>query len=394
MVNPPPPPEPPLIAVRTPGWVRLIRSQRNRLFLVGIAVRGLLWLISQAGTGLVPFVFALVLAYLLTPLVDWLARRMPRAVAILLVYLVVIGILVGAGFLIIPGLIGQINQFAKNSPGYLEQAQGVARDLQLQYQQLNLPPEVQTALENTARNALNNIGGAVQGAVVSTLTTVRSVFSFLAGFVVIPFFLFYVLKDKDRGGAWLKGIIPRQWQSDVARMAGIANDILNDYIRGQLILGVVVGIATGAGLFLVGSPYWLVLAIIAGFTELIPILGPIIGAIPGLAVAAFQPEGLPLVLKVLAVYIVVQQLENNLLVPKIQGDSVKLHPAIILLVLVVGGQVAGLIGLIAAVPIAAIIRDLYIYLYERGVREVSPTVAEDRVPSRQDEEARGTAATE
>ena len=394
MVNPPPPPEPPLIAVRTPRWLRMIPSQRNRLILIGIAVLGLLWLISQAGTGLVPFVFALVLAYLLTPLVDRLARMMPRAVAILLVYLVVIGILVGAGFLIIPGLIGQINQFAKNSPGYLEQAQGVARDLQLQYQQLNLPPEVQTALENTARNALNNIGGAVQGAVVSTLTTVRSVFSFLAGFVVIPFFLFYVLKDKDRGGAWLKGIIPRQWQSDVARMAGIANDILNDYIRGQLILGVVVGIATGAGLFLVGSPYWLVLAIIAGFTELIPILGPIIGAIPGLAVAAFQPEGLPLVLKVLAVYIVVQQLENNLLVPKIQGDSVKLHPAIILLVLVVGGQVAGLIGLIAAVPIAAIIRDLYIYLYERGVREVSPTVAEDRVPSRQDEEARGTAATE
>ena len=391
MINPP---EPPLIAVRTPRWLRMIPSQRNRLILVGIAVLGLLWLISQAGTGLVPFVFALVLAYLLTPLVDRLARRMPRAVAILLVYLVVIGILVGAGFLIIPGLIGQINQFAKNSPGYLEQAQGLARDLQLQYQQLNLPPEVQTALENTARSALTNIGGAVQGAVVSTLTTVRSVFSFLAGFVVIPFFLFYVLKDKDRGGAWLKGIIPRQWQSDVARMAGIANDILNDYIRGQLILGVVVGIATGAGLFLVGSPYWLVLAIIAGFTELIPILGPIIGAIPGLAVAAFQPEGLPLVLKVLAVYIVVQQLENNLLVPKIQGDSVKLHPAIILLVLVVGGQVAGLIGLIAAVPIAAIIRDLYIYLYERGVREVSPTVAEDRVPSRQDEEARGTAATE
>jgi predicted PurR-regulated permease PerM len=372
----------------------MIPSQRNRLILVGIAVLGILWLLSQAGTGLVPFVFALVLAYLLTPLVDRLARMMPRAVAILLVYLVVIGILVGAGFLIIPGLIGQINQFVKNSPGYLEQAQGLARDLQTQYEQLNLPPEVQTTLENTVRSALSNVGGAVQAALVSTLTTVRSVFSFLAGFIVIPFFLFYVLKDKDRGGAWLNGLVPREWRTDVRRMARIANDILNDYIRGQLILGVVVGIATGAGLFLVGSPYWLVLAIIAGFTELIPILGPIVGAIPGLAVAAFQPEGLPLVLKVLAVYIVVQQLENNLLVPKIQGDSVKLHPANILLVRVSGGLVGGLVGLIAAVPVAAIIRDLYIYLYERGVREVSPNVAEDRVPSRQDEEAQGTAATE
>jgi predicted PurR-regulated permease PerM len=368
-------------------------SARNRLILVGIAVLGILWLLSQAGGGLTPFIFALVLAYLLTPLVDRLARMMPRAVAILLVYLVVIGILVGSGFLIIPGVIGQIRDLATNSPRYLEQAQAAFNDLQEQYTHLNLPPEVQTTLENTVRNALGNLGTAVQTAVVGTLSTVRQLFAFLAGFIVIPFFLFYVLKDKDRGVNWLNGIIPRNWQPDVWRMGRIANDILNDYIRGQLILGVVVGIATGAGLFFVGSPYWLVLGIIAGFTELIPVLGPIIGSVPGLIVAAFQPEGLTLVLKVLAVYVIVQQLENNLLVPKIQGDSVKLHPAIILLVLVVGGQVAGLVGLIAAVPIAAIIRDLYIYLYERGVREVSPTVAEDRVPSRQDEEAQGTVET-
>ncbi len=388
------PPDPPLIAVRWPRWLNMTPPQRNRLILVALAVLGLLWLVGQAGSGLVPFVFALVLAYLLTPLVDRLARIMPRAVAILLVYLVVIGILVLAGFLIIPGVIAQIRDFTTNSPQYLEQVQGLARDLQNQYQQLNLPPEVQTTIENTIRSAAGNIGGAVQAALVSTLTTVRSVFSFLAGFIVIPFFLFYVLKDKDRGKAWLNGLIPRAWQPDLGRMGRIANDILNDYIRGQLLLGVVVGIATTAGLFLVGSPYWLVLGIIAGVTEMIPVLGPIIGSIPGLAVAAFQPEGLPLVLKVLLVYIVVQQLENNLLVPKIQGDSVKLHPAIILLVLVVGGQVAGLVGLIAAVPVTAIIRDLYIYAYERSVRNVSPTMAEDRVPSRQDEEVKGTTATE
>lgn len=391
MVNPP---DPPLITVRRPRGLAMTSSQRNRLFLVAIAVLGILWLLSQAGGGLTPFIFALVLAYLLTPLVDRLARMMPRAVAILLVYLVVIGILVGSGFLIIPGVVGQVRDFATNSPRYLDQAQAAFNDLQQQYAHLNLPPEVQTTLENTIRNALGNVGTAIQTAVISTLSTVRQLFAFLAGFIVIPFFLFYVLKDKDRGVNWLNGIIPRNWQPDVWRMGRIANDILNDYIRGQLILGVVVGIATGAGLFFVGSPYWLVLGIIAGFTELIPVLGPIIGSVPGLIVAAFQPEGLTLVLKVLLVYIIVQQLENNLLVPKIQGDSVKLHPAIILLVLVVGGQVAGLIGLIAAVPIAAIIRDLYIYLYERGVREVSPAVAEDRVPSRQDEEVRGTEATE
>ena len=138
-------------------------SRRNQLILVGIAVLGLLWLLGQTGTGLVPFVFALVLAYLLTPLVDRLARVMPRVRGDLAGLLVVIGSWSSAGFLIIPGAIAQINDFVKNSPSYFDQAQGLARELQLQYQQLNLPPEVQTTLENTVRNAAGNIGRGAPG---------------------------------------------------------------------------------------------------------------------------------------------------------------------------------------------------------------------------------------
>jgi predicted PurR-regulated permease PerM len=162
--------------------------------------------------------------------------------------------------------------------------------------------------------------------------------------------------------------------------------VLNDYIRGQLLLGLVVGTATTIGLFIAGAPYWLLLGVLNGVTELIPILGPILGAIPGIIIAALTGDW-GLLLKVVVVYVLVQLLENNLLVPKIQGDSVKLHPAIIILVLVVGGEIAGLIGVITAVPLTAIARDVYLYLYKRLGEGYSPREAESQVPSRIDDEA-------
>jgi AI-2E family transporter len=128
------------------------------------------------------------------------------------------------------------------------------------------------------------------------------------------------------------------------------------------------------------------LGIISGFTEVIPVIGPILGAVPGVLIAAFSGDW-TLLLKVLAVYVGVQQLENNLLVPKIQGDSVQLHPAIIMVALVVGSQVAGLVGLIVAVPVTAIMRDLFLYMYRRFAEGKSTRDAEASVPSRQTEES-------
>jgi predicted PurR-regulated permease PerM len=122
---------------------------------------------------------------------------------------------------------------------------------------------------------------------------------------------------------------------------------------------------------IVGAPYALLLGIISGLTEVIPIIGPIAGAVPGLLLAAVSGDWF-LVLKVLAVYVVVQQLENNLLVPKIQGASVKMHPAIVMVALVVGSQVAGLLGMIVAVPVGAALRDVYLYLYRRFAEEPAP----------------------
>ncbi|HYO49890.1 MAG TPA: AI-2E family transporter, partial [Chloroflexia bacterium] len=340
---------------------------------------------DQSIGALGPFILALVLAYLMLPLVDLIARFMPRTIAILLVYLAFIGGVWAFFAWITPVIRHQIDDLTKQMPTYTAQVQEWTADVTQWYNNLPISDDVRQSIENSARNSLGAIGSAVQQGAINTFRAISRAMGFIVGLVIIPFWLFYVLKDKDRGIQAFNNMLPFSWRTDVWRIVRIINGVLSSYIRGQLLLGLVVGVATTIGLFVVGAPYAILLGIISGLTEIIPVVGPILGAVPGIILAAFHPEGWVMVVKVLVIYILVQQLENNLLVPKIQGDSVKLHPSIIMVALVVGSQVGGLFGLIVAVPVAAILRDVYLYLYRRLTEGYSPSEAEASVPSRQDE---------
>jgi predicted PurR-regulated permease PerM len=367
--------------------VRVTPQERNRLILVVIAAVVLIWLIYQSWDALGPFIIALVLAYLMIPLVDRLSRYLPRVVAILAVYAAFIGVIWGFFAWVTPLVTNQVGDLIENIPSYQQQLEAWTSEATQWYQGLPLSPDVRQSIEEGLRNSVNGVGAAVQGAVAGLFRTVSRAMGFIIGLFIIPFWLFYVLKDKDRGLISFNNMLPRSWRNDVWRIFRIINGVFSSYIRGQLLLGVVVGVAVTIGMFIVGAPFPIILGVISGITEIVPVIGPTLGAIPGLLLAAFHPEGWVMVLKVLAVYVIVQQLENNLLVPKIQGDSVKLHPSIIMISLVVGSQVAGLFGLIVAVPVAAIMRDIYLYLYRRFAEGFEPRQAEASVPSRQDEES-------
>ncbi len=366
--------------------IRVTPQERNRLILVALAAFVLLWLLNQSLDALGPFILALVLAYLMLPLVDRLSRFLPRVLAIIVVYLAFIGVVAGLVAWLAPQVTGQVSDLVKQGPTYSRQVEEWAAEANQWYTSLPLSSDVRTSIENGARNSLGAVGSAIQQGLVGALRVFTRALGFIVGLLIIPFWLFYVLKDKDRGIAAFNNMLPEKWRTDVWRIVRIINGVLTSYIRGQLLLGLLVGAASTIGLLLVGAPYALLLGIIAGITELIPVLGPVLGAIPAVALAAFHPEGWLMVLKVLAVFVIVQQLENNLLVPKVQGDSVKLHPTVIMVSLVVGSQVGGLFGLIVAVPVAAILRDIYVYLYRRFTEGFSPREAEASVPSRQHEE--------
>ena len=366
--------------------IQVTPQERWRLVLVSAALLLVVWLLRASFDALGPFIIALVLGYLMLPLVDRLHRRLPRVMSILIVYAVFIVLVVGAIAWLAPLVGNQVSQLVDQIPTYSRRVQEWTASATEWYNSLPISPDVRQSLENSVRNAAGSLLSAVQQGITGVLGLISRTTAFVLSLLIVPFWLFYVLKDKDRAINALNNMIPRAWRTDFWRMVRITNGVLSSYIRGQLLLGLAVGIATTLGMFLLGAPYPLLLGIISGFTEIIPVIGPILGAIPGLALAAFSGDWV-LILKVLAVYVVVQQLENNLLVPKIQGDSVQLHPAIIMVALVVGSQVAGLIGLIMAVPVTAIMRDLYLYLYRRFAEGKSTREAEASVPSRHTEES-------
>ena len=171
--------------------------------------------------------------------------------------------------------------------------------------------------------------------------------------------VFYLLKDSGKVRESLYAPFPQALRPFLKDILDMGERILGGYIRGQIILGLIVGAVVTVGLLLMGVPFALVLGIIAGITELVPVVGPWIGAIAGVLVTlATEPHLLPWVI---LLYLGVQLLENTLLVPRIQGDSLNLHPAVIILTIVVASHYFGLWGVIIGPPLVALFKEMFVW---------------------------------
>ncbi|HEX5690588.1 MAG TPA: AI-2E family transporter, partial [Roseiflexaceae bacterium] len=307
--------------------------------------------------------------------VNRLDRWMPRWLAILTVYIGAILLVVIAVSYIAPIVADQIEQLIVSFPGLVDRLQAMGQELFRQYQN-SVPPSIRGPIEQGVRNGVGvlqaNLTTYLQSvgtfAINQALQIINTV-TFLIGFLIIPIWLFYILNDVQKGSDYIDRLLHRRIRADFWNVWHIVNSIFSDYIRGQLLLGVAVGVMVGVFLFVlrmfgfqVGN-YILLLSIIAGITELIPIIGPIIGAIPGVIIGFTVSPATGLA--VLLVYVAVQQLENNFLVPRIIGESVGIHAAILTVVLIAMGHIFGLLGVVLAAPISAILRDLFVYTYKR-----------------------------
>ena len=354
---------------------RAIIRKVARLALVAVALYVLGWLFYTAGSALLPFIVGLILAYLLLPLVNRLTRSVPRWAAILMVYGLALGLFIAFVVFAVPPIINQIGEALRSIPT-LEELQQQSNQL-LTWYRANVPEDLQPTINNAFNRAVtsiqNNLTTYAQNAgtfVLNTVLGLLNTLGFIFGFLIVPFWLFYILNDQQAGVRAIDRLLPRAIRADVWAILGILDSVFSKYIRGQLVLGVSVGAAVGAGLlalrlFGIQVPYILLLAIISGLTELIPVVGPIIGAVPGIVLALFTDNPALAVTAVAALYILVQQLENNLLVPRIVGESVNLHPAVLMVLLVVCSQAFGLLGAILAAPASAAARDIFNYLYRR-----------------------------
>jgi predicted PurR-regulated permease PerM len=325
-----------------------------------------------AGPAIRPFVVGLLLAYLLDPLVERFARRgIPRGLSVLLVFAIVVGVIALALAIALPPLIRQIATFTDELPAILQQIQYQLDHLNELYDRLGLGSELRSIADTVVAAAIDAVHHLDISFLQPLIDSAASFVSSIFGYLILPAWLFFLLKDRPRLRAGADRALPPAWRPDVWAVVGIIHEVFGKWVRGQLVLGAVVGLASFVGLTILGfvvdpifGRFAILLAIIAALGELIPIIGPIISAIP--AVLLGLTAGPAAAVAALLLYLVIQLVENNFLVPKIQSDAIDLHPSAIITALVIGGAIFGLLGAILALPVTAAFRDVFKYVFVRA----------------------------
>ena len=350
----------------------LASIRRNRLGIF-VTATGLLlaWILWSAHGALPAFVIGLALAFVLDPMVTALERRgVPRWGGVLLAFASVVAVIWALAAFAVAPLAQQTREFIARLPELGAAVGAIQHDLDEWYRSLPLSPEMRSALDVAIERAEAAFGTAIRdflGPAVGTL--VRTV-GFIVGLVVIPVWLFFVLRDRERLPRVVAAAVPAGWRADADNVLAILARVGGRWVRGQLLLGAAIFVATVIGLtaltavgFREFGSFTLVLALIAGVMEWFPIIGPIVAAVPAILVGISISPAAAIAAALL--YLAIQQLENNLLVPKILGDAVDLHPAVLIVALVVGGALFGIGGAILSTPVVAAARDLYRYTFAR-----------------------------
>ena len=352
-----------------------LQPRHYRLLLVAAGITVTVGLLILARGALFPFIVSSIFAYVLFPIVrtleSWIPcrKRWPnasRVAAILLIYISVLAAVAGALAIIIPPAFRETREFIDTVPELFTRARTAVEGWSEQYTG-RIPEDIRTQIEDLLGSSGSILIQAAQTVIARTFSGVSNTLTIVIGLAIMPIFLFYVLKDQEAALEGFYLTIPLPLQRHVRNVLGIANRILGAYIRAQLFLALVVGTLVFLGLFLLGIRFSVLLALLAGVSELIPIIGPILGAIPGILVTlAISPGD---IVWVVLLYVGVQQVENTLLVPRIQGRAVGIHPAVIMVILIVASEAAGLWGMIVAVPLAAVGRDVFKYFYREWSQE-------------------------
>ena len=349
-------------------------SPRVAILIGGAAVLG--FVLAMAADSVRPFIIGLLFVYLLDPPVRWLVRlKVPRPLAILIVYVGVVFAIIEFLALTLTPLLNEILRFIEDLPTLVDDFDRQLQSLSEAYARLQIPPAVREwidgMLESLSEEGAIGAGAVDLSVLLPVLTGATGLIGLLFGYLILPVWVAYILKDRVALTAAFDRAIPRTWRFDVWAVIRTAERVFGQWVRGQIILGVSVAVLTFVGLLIASEVidpifgrYALLLSVIAGVLELIPIIGPIIAAIPAVLLAATVSPGVTVAALVL--YTLIQQVENNFLVPKIQGNAVKLHPAVVMFAIIVGGSLAGLLGAILALPITAAVRDVIRYLFRRA----------------------------
>lgn len=304
---------------------------------------------------LLPFVAGIVIGYLLDP---WASKfekcGMNRTVATVLVMILVVLILVPVLIMLFGIIDEQLGHFMKAVPGYLgaliKKLDPLMADLQDKFPGLE-PDKIREYIRSNMANGLKLLGNIFRG----VLTSGFAVVNVLSLILITPIVAFYMLRDWDKFVAKVDDLLPQHSKPAIEQQAREIDRILASFIRGQLSVCVLLGTFYAVGLYFVGLDLGVLVGFLAGVISFIPYVGTIFGFVVSIAIAFAQFDTMMPILQVVGVFMVGQFIEGNFLTPKLVGDSVGLHPVWVMFALLAGGVLLGFLGLMIAVPVAAII---------------------------------------
>jgi putative heme transporter len=378
-----PPNEPPRAPdpVVVPRWIQLVTLP---LALLGV------WALARAsGPVLLVFAVAAVVALVLNPVVEALEKplrriRLPRGLAVLLVYLALVAIVLGVGLVAVNAIADQVASFQRNLPHLVDQANKSLADLQKTLNDNGIKVEItrqgKTALQTLQDNLTQSTGDIVSSARDILGTVVEGAFGFVLTVVISIYMLLYA----PRIGRFVRKVLPKGDGTPEDDFPRRAQKAVFNYVRGQIAFSLIMGFSAGVvlwflgivGIFPDGQRYALFFGVFYGLMEAVPYIGPILGGAPPALIALFQDplSGLWVVLALVAL----QQLEGHVVAPQVFGRTLRINPIIVLAALLIGGQLYGVIGAFVALPLAALARESLLYLRRHLVLEPwgTPSAAE------------------
>jgi|SRR5690625_106901 len=296
-----------------------------------------------------PFFIAALIAYLLYPIIETLHKHhIHKGLAILLIYVLFFGGVSYVIYRVYPAVIHQLKDLNEHLPQFIQMYEELIYAL---YESTSFLPE---AVHDQFDQIITRIESSLEKTLGKLLSWLTKIFDLLVLITVIPVLVFYFLKDYAKIKSYFKQFIPEKYHHHVRLLAQAIDKNFGNYIRGQLIVSSFVSLATFIAFHFLNVKYSLLLAIIMGLTNIIPYFGPIIGAVPAVAIAL--TTSVNLVIFVLIAIFGVQLIESNLLSPYIVGKSVNIHPIAIIFALLFGGQLSGVLGMILAVPLLVILK--------------------------------------
>ncbi len=333
-----------------------VNWQRLRDILIVVICAGIIFWAGITIMGI--FVHAIVLlllamavAFLVTPLVNFVNKRMPRLLAALVVYLIVLSGLVGLCYALVFSLIEQVNYFATHLPEYVR----------------NLPNSYTATLDwlvkqgipifsiNKAISTIEDQANAFALSLAANLVSiVQIVGEVVVNTMLVIVLSFYLTLDGDRLRNALISVAPKRSMPHILIFQDALNRVVGNYIRGQLTLATIIGVLAGVGCYFLGlSNFALIIGVLAFLFETIPMLGPALASIPAILISLLLPDPFPRTYAILVYFVIIQVFEGNILGPRIVGQAVGLHPVVSILALIVGVQLFGAFGALLATPVLA-----------------------------------------